>query len=136
MQVNRVNQFNQQTSFTSAYTKYLNTWQAYVKKPGGYKIVGTLPLNCLKAIFKDAKPRIGLLLNDNCAKFNMGGLRDRPVGNLPVALTQVEAQEFLRLTELAEKIKYLNRLFAEDYEFSQELKIVTVDDDKFIDLLA
>lgn len=136
MQVNRVNQSNQQTNFTSAYTRYVNIWQAYVKSADGYRGVGTLPLNCLKAILNDAKPRIGLLLNDNGAKFNMGGWRDRPVGNLRVALTQDEAQVFSGLTEPAAKIDYLNRLFADDYEFSQGLTVTQVDDTKIIDFLT
>lgn len=136
MQVNRMNQINQQTNFTSAYTKYFNTWQAYVKNPKGYKAVGTLPLQCLRVIFKDAKPRMGLLLNDAGAKLKIGGWSDRPLGSLPVALTQEEAQEFSRLTELAEKIEYLNKLFADDYKFSNELKIQTIDNQQFMDFIA
>lgn len=136
MQVNRVNQLNQQTNFTSAYTKYFNSWQAYVKRSVEYKRIGEPPVECVKAIFSEAKSRIGLLLNDNGAKLNIGIWSDRPVGSLPVALTQEEAQEFSRLTEFAEKIKYLNKLFADDYKFSQGLTIIQVADAKFMTYIA
>lgn len=136
MQVNRVNQPNQQANFTSAYTKYFKSWQAYVKRPVEYKRVGEPTVECVKAIFSEAKSRIGLLLNDNGAKLNIGIWSDRPVGSLPVALTQDEAQEFSRLTEIAEKIKYLNKLFADDYKFSQGLTITQVEDANFMRYIA
>lgn len=125
----QLNSVNQQTNFTSAYTRNYGRWKLY-----GSGNCERVSAEIVRKAFSSASKKVGLLLTDSNTGLKVG---DSYVGgNLrvghPIALTEKEAEEFCKLLTTEEKIGYLNGLLSQSFNFSSGTTIDTVDEDLFI----